>query len=203
MGRILDERGNLFGIINIVDAFSVLAGVIVVSAGLALVSETIVLPVSTVAVGAATIAGVSLWDVDTRHETRQENTTRYLQMQISGIEPAVAKAINPGDTTVEEDLTVTDVWHEPSSVVVETGDGTLVEQQHPRLWTTTIVTETHSPESGFRGDRLFVGRELRLDLSSVRVDATIVALDDNITDWRERESEEVVLGDPVRVSVSE
>ncbi len=185
----------------------VLFGVAVVTAGLTLVSESVIPPIATVFVGLLVLAGLSAWDIEPNGiETKDETQRQTLRLRVTEIDPAVAKAITPGETTIEEDLAVTDVRYGPASVVVETDDGTLVEQEHPHLCTATLVATIQSSdrrEDGFRGDRLFVGCELRLDLEKVRVDTTIVALGDDATEPTEVESAAAVFDDPAMVSASE
>lgn len=178
-----------------------------VTAGLALISESVIPPLVAVLVGILVLAALSAWDIKPdQDETENETQRRTLRLRTTEIDPAVAKAITPGETTIEGDLTVTDVRYKSATVVVEADDGTLVEQEHPHLCSATLVATIQSTdrhEDGFRGDRLFVGREFRLDLEHVRVDVTIVALDDETAELNKAETRAVAFDDPVTVSASE
>ncbi|MFB6173352.1 MAG: DUF4330 domain-containing protein [Halobacteriales archaeon] len=206
MESIIDDQGDLFGVVNIVDALVVMMGVAVLTAGVALVFESVAAQLGVVGLGAIGLLGLARLDTEPTGEEDREESSRYLQLRISEIEPAVAEAITVGDTTLTDDLRVTDVSDEPASVVVETEDGTLVEQTHPRLRTVTLVATLHGEHHGngdFRGDRLYVGREFRLDLDRVRVTATVVGLsagqpDESPPDWTA-----VASGEVVSVSVAE
>lgn len=183
MESIIDNRGNLFGLVNIIDALVVLLLVAVVTAGVALVSESALAPLGTVGLGVLTITGLVTYDTEVTEEENQDTQSQHIQLQISNIEPPVAAAINVRDTTIDGELIVTDKRTEPASVVVDREDGTLVEQTHPRNRTVTLVASIQSDQQdtdSFRGDRLYVGRELQLDLDNVRIESTIVGFGEEL-----------------------
>jgi len=203
MDSIIDSRGNLFGLVNIIDTLVVLLLVAVVTAGAALVSESVLAPLGAVGLGLVILAGFVTHDTEVTEEDNQDDQSQHIQLQISNIEPPVAAAINVHDTTIDGDLVVTDRRTEPASVVVDTEDGMLAEQTHPRLRTVTLLASIQAEQTGtdyFRGDRLYVGRELNLDLDNTRIEATIVGIGDELPPETTLEREDIGSGKAAAVA---
>ncbi len=202
MAEVIDESGAVFGLVNIIDLLVVLFGVAVVVAGVALVGTPPLVPFSAIVIGIIALAGLARHHSESSHAEKRQESHRRIHMEISELHPAIADAINRGDSTQGSELTVIDEYHEPASVVVETDEGRLVEREHPRLRTASVTLrlQTKSDEQRFRGDQLYVGRTLQLELDQVRVEGMVVALDETTaetTDTREREhsaSEQKVAG---------
>ncbi|PSQ24516.1 hypothetical protein BRD04_01340 [Halobacteriales archaeon QS_9_67_17] len=97
--ELIDERGRLFGRVNVVDALVVLLVVAVVAAGVALVAGG---------------AGGGI-------ETTAEETSRVVTVELGSHPDRVATLVEPGNVTFAgEDATITDVYRSP------TADGVLL-----------------------------------------------------------------------------
>ncbi|WEL16802.1 Uncharacterized protein SVXHr_0623 [Halorhabdus sp. SVX81] len=155
---IIDEHGNLFGIVNVIDALVVLLLAAVVVAGVALV------------VG----QGPS--------ETASSTEDVPITVQVEDTKPYVAAAIPEGAIETKESIiSVDDKSVEPSRVVVRADNGTLHERAHPLNRTVTMdvtlsVSEALSDgqaEYRFNGQPLEVGRTLTLDLGRVSISGIV------------------------------
>jgi hypothetical protein len=174
---LLDERGYVFSVVNVIDLLVVLLGVAVSTAGVALVSDSVIVSVAPLVLGGL-VLGV-LVKTGPRESGERTAEESKITLQVSEVEPFVADAIAPGDVSAEGDVTVEAVHQRPASVVEDRGER-LVEREHPRLRTAVLTVRVSSAsleEGEFRGERLYVGRTFSLNLDSVRVEATVVALD--------------------------
>ncbi|RQH00501.1 DUF4330 domain-containing protein [Natrarchaeobius oligotrophus] len=170
---VIDENGDLFGVVNVIDAIAIVLVVSVLAAGVAVVTGgdgagTNLGAAGALAVGlllVALFAGVAVVSDDgPRFETR------YATVDL-GEQPAyVAERLEAGDVAsleeTDEGVTVTDVYATPVT-------------DRPRV---TIRTEldgvTTEDDRGRSTERfadvpLKLGRELRLDFGAYGVDGTI------------------------------
>lgn len=113
--NIIDDKGRLFGTVNIIDALVVLLVLAVVAAGTAFVLQ--------------------FDDSPSEANATVENATRYATLDL-GTQPSyTAERITEGDNTTDANLTVTDVYRIPTEDGVHVWtrvqlDGQLVEREN-------------------------------------------------------------------------
>jgi len=169
---VLDDEGRLFGAVNVVDALVVLFVLAVAVAGVALVTG----------------AGDGTADPEPETRTVVVQTGAQPDYVVEAIEEgAVGTA---GVAAVEElrvERSMETVYRvrggtlEPvanSSDRYRVANGSLERVERPRttlrLTVTLVVEETEDGLPVFGGERLYVGRNVRLDLGSTIVDGTVV-----------------------------
>jgi len=150
---ILDDKGRIFGVVNVVDAFVVF--VVVAAAGM----------------GTAILFGVG-GDVDT--ETTEPVT---VTVQAENVAPYVADAIEEGPVKSNDVIAIENVSTGPAMVVTKTENGTLREVRHPRNQTVQMEVTVNATDSGdefaFRNEEVEIPRQIELDLGNVSVRARI------------------------------
>ena len=155
----IDDKGRLFGTVNIIDALAVL------------------LVLAVVAAGAAFVLGADNTD-QTAPNDQQAQTT--VTVQISGVQPYVADAIPEGPIQTDRIAAVENKSVRPTEVIVTDQNGTLHERQHPRKQTVTLAvslnTTTTANDTLFADEPLEVGRELTLDFGPVTVEGTVTTV---------------------------
>ena len=155
MKPLLDERGYVFGVVNVIDLLVVLLGVAVTTAGMALVSDSVIVSVAPLVLGGLVLGVLAKTGPRESGESSAEESK--ITLQVSEVEPFVADAIAPGDVSAEGDMTVEAVHQRPASVVEDRGER-LVEREHPRLRTAVLTVRVSSAsleEGEFHGDRLY------------------------------------------------
>ncbi|TYT60300.1 DUF4330 family protein [Natrialba swarupiae] len=167
---LIDEDGNLFGVVNVVDALAIVLLVAVVVAGVAVVSGG-EMGVDVVAALAGTlllvvvVAGVAVVSGDA---TTAE--TRYATVEL-GEQPAyVVDRLEAGDVATLEDgdvATVTDVHVPPTA----RPDVTI------RVELSGVREENGQPTFQIDDTPLVLGCELRLDMGAYAVAGTVTDLD--------------------------
>lgn len=179
MAELIDDRGRLFGRLNIVDALVILLSIAVVTAGLAVVSDSPVLPLVAIIGGLLLTAGAALYGSDSTPQNTSETTWQFT-VEATDLHPAVADTISSGDTTQDGLLTVVAVHDDPTAVVVQTGDGELRSCDHPHRRTVTITVRWDSQleAATFRGERLYIGRSIALVFERTQLEGTIISIDD-------------------------
>ena len=149
--ELLDERGRIFGIINIIDLLAVLFAVAVVVAGVALV-----------------FSGGSSED--------PELGTRYVTLDLGNQPGYVTERIDAGDgfsvRSAPDNLTITDVYVTPtggqsSSVTIRARVGGQLEERR----------NGESPRFIFDGDPLILSRQLTVETSEYQVSGTVTAVE--------------------------
>ena len=160
---LIDDKGRLFGTVNIIDALAVL------------------LVLAVVAAGAAFVLGTD--DQPTDQTTNQpQNTTTTVIFKIGHLQPYVADAIPEGPIKTDAVAAVENKSVQPTEVVVKDENGTFHEQTHPRKKTVTLQltlnTTTTKDDVLFRDKPLEVGRQLTLDFGPVTVKGTVTKLPD-------------------------
>jgi hypothetical protein len=158
---LIDDKGRLFGTVNIIDALAVL------------------LLLAVVAAGAAFVLGAD--DQQTNQATNQpQNTTTTVTFQVGHLQPYVADAIPEGPIQTDAVASVENKSIQPTQVIVEDQNGTLHEQTHPRQKTVTLHvtlnTTTTEEDVLFNGEPLEVGRQLTLDFGPVTVQGTVTSI---------------------------
>ncbi|AHG01020.1 hypothetical protein HALLA_13330 [Halostagnicola larsenii XH-48] len=161
---LIDDDGNLFGVVNVVDALVVLVLLAVLVAGAALV------------VNGGGSASVSA-DPD-------EPETRYATVELGDQPDYVVEQLSEGDTALARgwgsdgtaaNVTVTDV-----SVTARNGDQTNASTDVTiRVALEGVAPEDDGERTAFRvdGDSLTLGSELKLDLGTYATSGTVTALD--------------------------
>jgi hypothetical protein len=161
--NLIDDKGRLFGTVNIIDALAVLLVLAVVAAGTAFVLGT---------------------DDQLTNQTKNQptETTTTVTFQVTGIQPYVADAIPEGPIQTDAIASVENKSTQPTEVIVKDQNGTLHEQEHPRKKTVTLQvalnTTTTEDDVRFRDKPLEVGRQLTLDFGPVTVKGTVTDLAD-------------------------
>ena len=155
--NLIDDKGRLFGTVNIIDALAVLLVLAVVAAGAAFVLGT-----------------------DEQSTNQPTETTTTVTFQIAHLQPYVADAIPDGPIDSDAIAAVENKSTQPTEVVVKDQNGTLHEQEHPRKKTVTLRltlnTTTTENDVLFRDEPLEVGRQLTLDFGPVTVQGTVTSL---------------------------
>lgn len=151
---LIDEDGNLFGKVNVLDAL------------------VIVLVVA----GAIGVAGLLL-----NGETAdREPVERTIEVEADGVQPYVADAISEGSVDDSDVVAVLNKTVEPTKTVVEVENGTLYERPHPNQKTVslriTVKTTRKQDELLFQGEPLKVGQTADFDLGQTVVEATVTRI---------------------------
>jgi hypothetical protein len=154
--NLIDDKGRLFGTVNIIDALAVLLVLAVVAAGAAFVLGT-----------------------DGQSTTTDQHQTT-VTVEITGVQSYVADAIPNGPVESDSIAAVENKTVQPTEVVVEDQNGDLHERTHPRKKTVTLELTINTTETDedtlFEGKPLEVGRELTLDFGPVTVEGSVTSL---------------------------
>jgi hypothetical protein len=159
--NLIDDKGRLFGTVNIIDALAVLFVLAAVGAGAAFVLGT---------------------DDQPRDQAtnQSENTTTTVTFEITGVQPYVADAIPEGPVESDGIAAVENKTVQPTEVVVEDQNGDLHERTHPKKKTVTLQltlnTTTTDDDIIFNDEPLEVGRDLTLDFGPVTVQGSVTSL---------------------------
>ncbi len=155
---LIDDKGRLFGTVNIIDALALL------------------FVLAAVAAGTAFVLGAD--DKGETAPTDQQTTT--VTFQVTGVQPYVADAIPEGPIDSDRIAAVENKSVRPTEVVVTDQNGTLHERQHPRNKTVTLRvslnTSIASGEPQFDQEPLEVGRRLTLDFGPVTVEGAVTKI---------------------------
>jgi len=110
--KVLDEKGRLFGLINIIDLFVLLLVLVIIAGGIWFVSRN-----------------------DASKEVKYPVETYYVTIKCSELNAGVADYINIGDRLYYSnnftDIEITDVKVEAAKIDVERDDGTVTVAEHP------------------------------------------------------------------------
>ena len=148
--ELLDERGRLFGLINVIDALAVLFALAVVAAGVALV-----------------FSGES--------EQESELDTRYVTLDLGTQPDYVTERIDAGDvaspSNAPGNLTITDVY------VTPTGDGAVSVTARARInGRLQDQSNRASPVFTFAGTSLVLGQQLTVRTDEYSISGTVTAV---------------------------
>ena len=164
MVELIDDRGNLFGRVNVVDALVVLLVVAVAVAGIALV------------------LGGSGGSGGTQAETNE--TVVYVDFQSQPVEPYVAGAVPEGSIETANVSRIENRSVTPADVVTQNESGALSVRQHPTHRTVTFRVGLSVTRSGdeylFNDAPIEVGTNLTLDVGPARIPGRVTAV--NATD---------------------
>jgi len=155
--ELIDDEGNLFGAINVIDALAILL---------------------VVAVGAAGIAVVAAPNTDDTGSDNSELDTRYASINLGNHSSYVANRITAGDTMERDghNLTVTDVYATPVDATTKTV--TIRAELNGEL-----AEETpNAPQFMFAGTRLRVGDSLTIETEEYTAQGPIQRLDEDGSD---------------------
>ncbi|WP_435179890.1 DUF4330 domain-containing protein [Halorussus sp. AFM4] len=161
----IDDKGRLFGKVNIIDALAVL------------------LVLGVVAAGAAFALGTDEQPVNQSASTDQlRNSTTTVTVQVPGVQPYVADAIPEGEVGKNRINAVENKSIEPTVVIVRNQNSSFRERAHPRKKTVMVQTTLNTTvrvESGeilFGGKPLEIGRQLVLDFGHVTVKGSVTEI---------------------------
>lgn len=155
MREIVDEEGNLLGIVNVIDLFAVVLLISVLVGGVALVSG----------------------GTDTKNET-PNRVTIQIEYQSQKLPPFIPDAISEGAVPGQDIHQIHNKSVRPSEVVTKSESGNLSVQSHPKLKTVTLTIGLNATlqngEPVFRKKPVEIGRKLKLDLGNVTLSGFIV-----------------------------
>ncbi len=154
--EVIDEKGRVFGIVNVIDLVVVLFLLAVVAAGTALVLS------------------------DPRPEPQTESVT--VTVQAENVQPYVAEAmpesgtVDGGNVTSIENKTV-----RPATIITQNDSGAALARDHPRLKTVeldvTVEAERRNGDLYFDNRRLRIGNDIGLDFGTVVLAGNVTAVD--------------------------
>jgi len=149
--NLIDDKGRLFGTINIIDAVVVLLVLAVAAVGTAFVLQSSDQPSAEPDANAA--------------NATVENATRYATLDLGTHPSYTGERITEGDNTTDANLTVTDVYRIP------TGEGV-------HVWTRVrldgqLVEREDTTEFTFAGSPVDHGRSLAFDTREYAVNGTV------------------------------
>jgi len=157
---LIDDKGRLFGTVNVIDALAVLLVLAVAAAGAAFVLGT-----------------------DDRPTTADRQATTAVTFEVTGVQPYVADAVPEGSVKSDAIVAVENKTVRPTEVVVRDENGELHERTHPRKKTValrlTLNTTTTDEDVLFGDEPLEVGRDLSLDFGPVTVDGNVTSISPN------------------------
>ena len=151
--NLIDDKGRLFGTVNIIDALAVL------------------LVLSVAAAGAAFVLGTD--EQPEQSSATNKHTKTTVTFQVTGVQPYVADAIPESPIKANEIAAVRNKSVQPTEVIVTSQNGTLHEQPHPRKKTVTLRVALNTTRTEqdvlFQDKPLEIGRQLTLDFGPVTV----------------------------------
>lgn len=113
-----------------------------------------------------------------------EPTTTVAEVTLENVDPSVADRLEAGMTETERGetlATVQSVDSQPSEVVVESADGELRLQEHPRNVDLTLTVELQTRQTGtelrFNGESIREGETVALVFDSVTVQGEVTTLE--------------------------
>jgi len=158
MPDFIDEEGNLFGLVNVIDALVVLLVVAVAVAGLGLV-----------------LGG------DRPDTTQNDTAVVYVDYQSDPLQPYVADVIPEGPVQTANITSIENKSVSPSSVVTQNQSGALSVQTHPRHRTVTfrigLTVTRQDGEYLYAGTQVEVGRQLTLDVGPTTISGQVTAVE--------------------------
>lgn len=158
--KLIDDHGNLFGAVNVIDALVVLLVAAVAVAGVAFV----------------TTGG------DAANQSPERSTTTTT-VEVAGVQPYVADALTVGPVETEGIVAIENKSVSATTVVTEDEAGNLHEREHPQQRTVTlelaVETTEQDGEMVFQGEPLEIGRTETLDFGTVSANVTFTALDES------------------------
>ena len=162
MAEIIDEDGNLFGVVNVIDALVVLLVVAVLGGGASLVLSS---PTSQ----------------DTTEPDGPNLTVVDIEYRSENLQPYVVDAIAEGTVPSENISQIHNKSVSPSQVVTQNQSGSLSVQEHPVNQTVTLHLSLNvtgqDGEYLYNGQPLEIGSELTLDLGETTVTGNVVAIE--------------------------
>jgi len=163
MPDFIDEEGNLFGLVNVIDALVVLLVVAVVVAGLGLV------------------LGGDRPDTTQNNTTQNDTAVVYVDYQSDPLQPYVADVIPEGPVQTANITSIENKSVSPSSVVTQNQSGALSVQTHPRHRTVTfrigLTVTRQDGEYLYAGTQVEVGRQLTLDVGPTTISGQVTAVE--------------------------
>lgn len=158
--KIIDKKGKLFGIINIIDLVVILLVALLVYGGVTRLKQS---PVS-----------------------EAENKKALVTLEISDVRMASVDGIEVGDPLYHYDRgtlfgTIVDKKVEPYREPVESGDGSWILAEVPEKYVVTLTVEANAKESEdvviIGGEHTRIGTQFRLKNKKVAVMSTILGVE--------------------------
>ncbi len=154
---IIDEDGNIFGVVNVVDALAV------------------VLVLAVVVAGAAAVGVLGIGDSSEPEEALE---TRYTTIELDHQPSYVVDRLEEGDTVTHEEsphnLTITDVYVTPDASSGGEPTVTIRAEVNGEL----ADPEDDSSTVQYTGDELRVGTDLRLDTAEYTTEGEVTDVDE-------------------------
>jgi hypothetical protein len=152
---LIDDKGRLFGKLNVIDAFVLLLVLAVVGLG-----------------GTFALGGGS--------DTASDRTAT-VKIQMIEVQPYVVDAIPTGPVDSGGVVAVPNKSVGPAIVTVSTANGTLRQREHPRKRTVELTVELNvtatKEDLQFDGQPVEIGQRITLDLGPVTVEGVITAVE--------------------------
>lgn len=182
--EIIDEKGNLFGKVNVIDALVVLLLLSVVVAGVGLVFGSDGGPGQGSPGAADNAPGTD--------RAAEENAVRYATVDLGTQPTAVAERISAGDRVITDgnsNATVTDTYVGPG----QNGEASVTL----RVELNGTVRDVGDAGQVFeyRGSRLTIGDQISLPAAEYRVNGTVTALDAETETLQTGETQVVISAD--------
>lgn len=165
--KLIDDRGNLFGAVNVIDALVVLLVVAVAVAGVALLT------------GGET---QNPEQTQEQPDPSPELSSTAATVEVVGVQPYVADALAIGPVETDGIVAIENKSVAPTTVVTEDESGELSEREHPQKRTVTLQvtleTTAQGNETVYGEKPLEIGRTATFDFGDVTVEGTVTAFDD-------------------------
>jgi len=157
--QVIDEKGRVFGVVNVIDLVVVLVLVAVAGAGLLLVVN----------------GGGEMASPD------QERVAVTLEAE--GVQPYVANSLSADEDPLNDQVVgIENVSVRPATIVSVNDSGSVTTAEHPRLKTVTVeatvvVDENTNQGLQFEGQPLRVGGQFTLDTGTATIQGTVSEID--------------------------
>lgn len=164
MVELIDDQGNLFGRVNVIDALVVLLVLAVAVAGITLV-----------------LGGPGGSDGANGSEAGANQTAVSIDFRTGSVQPYVADVVTEGPVGTSNVTRIENKSVAPMPVVTRNASGELSVRQHPTNKRLTLRLRLDVTRDGdeylYSGAPLEVGTTLRLDLGSTTVSGNVTAVD--------------------------
>ncbi|MGN8218728.1 DUF4330 family protein [Halococcus morrhuae DSM 1307] len=166
--KVIDDKGRLFGIVNVIDAVGiVLIIALIVSAG------AVVIATSSTDDGSQNSANES-GNATENTAPMMNQTTSMVRFQLIDDAPYVVNGIDKGPVPSNEDIV--SVLGSSQTTPVPTGTNNTTSNASLRL---RVNVTTQQGTAHFKDERLYIGSQFRLDLGNVVVDAIVTDFEVN------------------------
>ncbi|SFS79456.1 DUF4330 family protein [Halostagnicola kamekurae] len=163
--ELIDENGNLFGVVNVIDALAIALALAVVVAGIAVVG----------------VLGIGGGPAGNGDDGASSTETKYATLSLGTLSIDTAESITAGDemTADDERLTITDVYATPTSS--DTADVTVRAE--------VAATQREDGTVAFNGDQFAPGRNVSIQTDEYDVSGSVDVVESSTTTLSTTETE--------------